>query len=193
MKKSTILLFAASVLLFASCAGLTQLAAFSKCKFEFEKVENVQLATIDVNKASSLTQLGFGDIGKITKAIVSKELILDMTAVIKINNPNLQTAALNKTDWILKIDGLEITKGTTNQRVEIPANASSYMPVKTSFNLIETFSGESKAKLYKLARNIAGVGDSPSKIEFMVKPTLSVAGVMVPYPDWITLDRKVGE
>lgn len=192
MKRSTVLALLASVFLLASCAGLTQLAAFSKCSFEFEKVENVQLAAIDINKASSLTQLSFLDVGKITRAVLAKELMLDMTALIKVKNPNTQTAALNKTDWVLKIDGLEITRGTTNQRVEVPANGAGYLPVKTSFNLAKTFSGESKTKLYNLARNIAGVGDSPSKIEFMVKPTLSVAGVLIPYPNWITLERKIG-
>ncbi len=193
MKKSNILLFVAIALLTAGCAGLSQLAAFAKCTFEFEKIENVTLATIDVNKANNLTQLGLSDIGKITTAVMTKNLILDMTAVIKVKNPNNKKAALNKTDWILKIDGLEITRGTTNQRIEIPEKSASYLPIKTSFNLIETFSGESKTKLYKLARNIAGIGDSPSKIEFMVKPTLSVAGALIPYPDWITLHRKIGK
>lgn len=191
--KQRILLLLLGLSILSGCAGLSQLAAFAKCDFEFEKIENVQLAAIDVQKASTLTELSFTDLGKITNALLSKNLILEMTAVMKVNNPNTQVAALNKTDWILKIDGKEITRGTTDQRVEIPPKGVGFLPIKTSFNLVELFSGESKANLYKLARNVAGVGDAPSKVEVLVKPSISVAGIQLAYPDWITVERKVGK
>ena len=193
MKKIRVFVLVAFVLSMGSCKLMNEVTAFAKCKFEFEKLENVKLAAIDIEKTNSITSLGLTDIGKITKAVLNKELMLDMNAVLKITNPNAQNAALNRTDWILMIDDVEITRGTTNQRVEIPAKSSSYMPIHTAFNLMEVFSGKSKEAMFSLARNIAGVGDTPSRVVLKVKPSLDVAGVVVPYPGYIDLERNIGK
>lgn len=192
MKRSIIIVLVMSITL-TSCDVFNHLKAFAKCEFEFEKVDNVKIGSVSIDKAKSLTDLGFTDIARLTQAVLSKQLLLEMTAVIKIKNPNAQNAALNRTDWILLIDNLEITRGTTNQRVEIPAQQSSYLPMHTSFNLIEMFSGKSKATLLNLANNIAGTGDNPSNVQLKLKPTISVAGIAIQYPNWITVDRKIGK
>ena len=175
------------------CQVLTEVAAFTRCTFDFEKISDVKLAAVDIQKANSLTSLSFTEIGKITSAILSKELYLDMTAQIKVTNPNAQKAAMDKLEWILLIDGVEITRGTTTERVEVPANGSGYLPVHTNFNLATTFSGQSKDALWSLARNIAGFGDKPSKVVLRVKPSITVSGILLVYPGWLDLTHKVGE
>jgi hypothetical protein len=175
------------------CALLTELAAFSKCSFEFEKIESIKLASIDIQKPNALSSLGLADLAKITKALLNKELYLDMNLLVAIKNPNVQTAALNRTDWVLMIDNIEVTSGTTTDRVEIPANGTGYLPMHTTFNLSEVFSGQSKDAMFNLAKNIAGYGDTPSSVMLKIKPTLSVAGVTIPYPGWINLERKIGK
>jgi hypothetical protein len=58
---------------------------------------------------------------------------------------------------------------------------------------MEVFSGKSKEALFNLARNISGSGDAPSSVLLRVKPSLDVAGVAIPYPGYIDLERKIGK
>lgn len=96
-----------------SCEILEQaanLTSFARCKFKLNTVENIELAGIDVQNIKDYSQLSFMDVAKLTSIITSGKLPLNFTLNMLVYNPNQQQAAMNKLDWILMIDDVEMNR-----------------------------------------------------------------------------------
>ena len=94
--------------LFVSCdiwSQIEQTAALQNCKFSLKNVQDVAIAGV---KIKNLKNLSASDIVKLTAAIASKKIPLDLNVNVGIQNPSQQKAAINGLDWICAIDGYEV-------------------------------------------------------------------------------------
>lgn len=63
---------------------------------------------------------------------------MELTALVNIDNPNAQSASLMKLDWIAQIDDTELARGTTTDKISVPANAKGVqLPLKIMLDLKE--------------------------------------------------------
>ena len=84
------------------------------------------------------------DIGKLTYAFSESKFLLKFNLDIEVKNPNPVVAAMNKLDWILFIDDIEIAAGISEDRIEVkPNNGLAIYPIAISSNLKSVFSGKS--------------------------------------------------
>jgi Late embryogenesis abundant protein len=172
-----------------SCLQLQQMQNMAKCEFRINKVENIQLANINIQNIKSYQDLSILDATKITAAVAGGTLPLSLRLNLDVKNPNATTAAMNKLEWILMIDDIQMLEGISNQKVSIAPNATSSLPLDMRFDLKEVLSGESGSTLLNFAFNLADAGGAPTRITLKAKPTIMVGSIPITYPGYINIKK----
>jgi hypothetical protein len=165
---------------------------FAKCEFRIESARNMKLAGVNIQEKHSMSELSFTDAAKIAGVLAGGTLPLTFDLNIEVKNPNPGMAAMNKLDWILIIDDIEMTRGILNQRIEIPANTVTSFPVAMSLDLMKSLNGKSGDALINFALNLAGTGSQPTRIKLKAKPTIMVGTTLIEYPGYITIRQEFG-
>lgn len=191
MKKTHIILFALLLLSLNSCRTFRELKTLSNCDFEFESLDNVILADVALKDAVSFTDIGFSGIRKITSAFKKDEMILSFLLNVKATNPNPKTAALNRIDWIVYLDKLEMTSGSVNNRVEIESGGEAIIPINIELDLKKVFAEESLKGITNFVFNLLNSSDEASKMAFKIRPSFMVGKKEITYGNFITIKTKV--
>jgi len=186
-----LLLFAmTSCNLFNDIGGIYQ---FAKCDFRLKSIDNIRLAGIDVQNITNTNQLNPLNLAQLMAAIATNQFPLDFVLNIEIKNPNNQKAVMNSMDWILMIDDIEMTKGHLDRRIEIlPNNQIAVMPLNFNIDLKKVLSGKSADAIINFGLNLAGTGNSPSRVALKAKPSILVGNYSIPYPGYITVKQEFG-
>jgi len=191
--------FLCSLAIFYSCDVLNQLSGaytLTQCKYEYKSITGLSLAGVSLDNISSLSSLNATNATKLLTAFAlpSGSLPLNFTLNLNVSNPNAQAAMLNGLNYILSIDGTEMTQGTINQAINVAAGGSSVLPVSLAFDLKQALSGQSLDAVKNLAFNFAGIGTGQSNVTFQIKPSFNVGGKTVSSPNYIpvsfTLNKK---
>lgn len=197
MKKITFVITLAAALLFSSCDTLTQVADqfvsvanLVNCDFSLKNVSNVNVAGVNVKNLTN-GNLSLGDITKLVAAYQSKKVPLAMDVNVDINNPTTTKAAMTALDWILAIDGTDLANGVNNKSYTIKPSATTTVPLAVNTDLSDLFSKKGVEALKTFASSFSSEGVS-SKVGLRVKPSMSVGTAVVPFPNYITLEKKTG-
>lgn len=177
-------------LILSSCTQLQQLQNLAKCEFRLNSVENIRLAGVNIQDVKSLNQIGISDVAKLSAAYLGNNLPLDLKLNMDARNPNPTAAALSALDWIFLIDDIEMTRGITNQRFQIPANQTTTIPLLLNFDLKKVLTGKSQNALVNFALNLAGSGNTPTRLALKAKPTIQIGSVNIPYPSYLTIKTE---
>jgi hypothetical protein len=170
----------------------SEIKAFTKCEFRIESARNMKLAGINIQDKHSMSDFGLMDVTKIGSVLAGGTLPLTFDLNIGIKNSNPDLAAMNKLDWILIIDEIEMTRGVLDQRIEIPANTITTFPVAMSLDLMKSLNGKSGDALINFALNLAGTGSHPSRIKLKAKPAVMIGSTPIEYPGYITIQQEFG-
>jgi len=189
------LLFVMLSVLFSSCDVLDQarqMAALSKCEFRLSSVEQLRLAGVNIQQVNHWSDLNLMDAAKITTAIASGgSLPLNFTLNVEAKNPNTAVAGLNRLDWILLIDDIEMVSGVNENRVQIPADGgTSVIPLTIGVDLKEALTGKSAEAIANFGLNLAGAGNKPTRITLKAKPYISVGPQSISYPGYLTIQNE---
>ncbi len=192
--KTSFLWITLVLLVSASCTQLKQMANFTKCEFRMNSVQNTTLAGVNVQQIQNYSDLNLLQVGKLTAAYASGNMPLTMTINVDAQNPNDATAAMNRMDWILLIDGKEIVTGTLNERVSIaPSGGTATIPVRISADLRKLMAKNSTEENINMGLGLVGAGNKPSpKLSLKIKPSIMIGSLTVPYPGYITLSTNFG-
>lgn len=197
MKKITFALVIAGSILLSSCDILTQVADqftsvanLANCEFNLKNVTNVSVAGVNVK---NLTQgnLTATDVVKLVAAYQSKKVPLAMDVNVDITNPTTTKAAMTALDWILAIDGTDMASGVNTQSYTIKPSATTTVPLGVNAELADLFSSKGVEALKNFASSFTSEGIS-SKVGLRVKPSINVGTTQVPFPNYITLEKKTG-
>jgi hypothetical protein len=191
------LLFSIPLLLgafvFTGCAEMmdqiNKMANFTKCQFRLVSVDQTTLAGVPIQGLSA-SDISLVNMAKLTAAFASGKLPLNFTLNLEAKNPNTSSAGMNKMEWIALMDDNELTSGLLEKAVDIPANGVGAIPLVVGLDLKKTLSGKTLNSLLNLALNVAGEGTSPSKLTMKVKPSMTVAGQELVYPDYVTISHE---
>lgn len=184
MRKSIYLICLLSLLL-VNCRALKEIKALQTCAFNATGIENIQLAGYEMKNKRSITDFSFLEGAKIGKDYASKKLILSYTIPIEAKNPNQQLAALNRLEWKLMFDNIEILNGISSERVEIPAQQSTTFPLDIKMNISDLLSKKSFQELQDLAFNLENEYKKGNRLHLKIKPYLRVGKKQIPYPGFI--------
>lgn len=191
MKANSTLLLVISLVAFfglSSCTSKDELLSLSKCEFRVLDAENITLGGIPIEGVNNLSDLNPLQLLSMAAQADAGELPLSMNILVEIKNPNDDVAALNKAEWIFIVDDKQLTAGTYEERVEIPANNGlAVASVPVSANLVALLEGDSNEALINLALNLADIGEQPSRILFRVKPYIKVGKRLIAYPGYVDI------
>ncbi|MEI6123159.1 MAG: hypothetical protein WCQ95_05960 [Bacteroidota bacterium] len=187
------LVFVALIMMLASCTQIKELTTMLNCDYRLSTVDNIKLADIDVQKIKSYSDLSLKDGMKLLAAVTSGTLPLNMTVNVEVRNPNAQSAALNKLDWILLIDDVEVANGSTTKRIEIsPNNGIGTLPIQIGTDLVKILSGQSAQNMINFGLNLAGYGNKPTRFTLKAKPTILIGSTAIVYPGYINISSEFG-
>jgi len=182
-----------------SCGVTKQLVgiyALTQCKYIIESIVNLTLGGINLQNVNSFSSLNPIAAANLIAAFSSPNGSLPMSFTINmgVTNPGVQTALLNGADYILEIDGMEMTQGAIKQQLQVAPGQKAVMPVTIGFDLKKVMSGKSLDVIKNLAFNFAGLGESSSNLTVKLKPSFDVNGSIVSTPDFVpisfTMNKK---
>ncbi len=182
------------MLIAEGCSVLKQIQEtknFARCEFRLSTVENTRLAGINVQRIKSTRDLNLTDGARFALALAQPQLPLNLTLNVDVKNPNAETASLNRLEWRLFIDDVELLNSVVEEKVSVAGNGGvSTLPLQISVDLKKVLSGRSAESLGNFALNLVGEGNKPTRFMLRVKPTIDVLGFQVEYPDYFDVKTE---
>lgn len=193
MKKAALLPLMAILLLISSCDILRQIEemqALSRCEFRIHSVTDIHLAGINVSQMQDISDVRPLDIMLLTNALLSNQLPLSFDLNLQVKNPNDQVASLNRLEWILFIDDMQMLEGTINERFTTGAGETAMLPVQIGFNLAEMLQGENADKIIDFGLGLAEDTGQTTRVMVKLKPSVMVGQRSIMYPGWIEVRNE---
>jgi hypothetical protein len=161
------------------------------CDFCVHSVENINLAGINIQNLTSIKKLNLSDAAKIMTAVGDDSFPLSLKLNFMAKNPNSSPAGLNKLEWILFIDDMEMTSGLVDKTFTIPPNNGTAMiPIQVGIDLKQLLKGKSLDAIINFGFNLAGVGNKPTRIKAKLKPTIMIGNYPLTYPGYISVNTE---
>ncbi|MGE5425012.1 MAG: LEA type 2 family protein [Syntrophothermus sp.] len=172
---------------------ISQMAALALCDFRINSVSNVTLAGVNVQTIRSLQDLSIGDAARLMTAAASGSFPLAMQVNIDVKNPNGTAAGMNRMEWILFIDDIQMTSGVVNQSLYVPANNGvASLPIGVAVDLKKVLQGKSLDALVNFGLNLSGNGNKPTRLLTKIKPTILIGQTQLAYPGYINVRTEFG-
>lgn len=166
------------------------LANLANCEYNLKNVSNLQIAGVNV-KSLSNGNITANDVLKLTSALVSKKVPMDMNVNIDIKNPTERNAALTAMDWILDINNSQFAQGNSSKNYTVTKKTTTTVPLGVNTDLYSMFSKDGINSLKTFVGSFKNDGTS-SKVGLRIKPSLNVGSYVVPMPNYIKVEKKVG-
>jgi hypothetical protein len=177
---------------FQSCDILKQMITFAKCEFKMNSLTEAAVANVQVQNKKSFSDLSLLDAASLTKSLISGKLPLTFNLNIEVNNPNTSPASMQKMEWKVFLDDIEMAAGVMDQKLAIQPGASQVIPLKIAVDLKQVFNKETKDALLNLGFNLADAGGYPTRVRLDIKPTIYIGSFPLAYPGYFSLKKEFG-
>ena len=178
--------------LIPGCDILQQMITFTKCEFKMNSMTNTRLVGIDVQSKRSFKDLNLMDAANVTRALLGGKLPLTFDLNIEAKNDNATDASMQKMEWRVFIDDVEMATGVMDQKMAIPPGGTKVIPLQIAIDLKQALSGKSKDALLNFGFNLVGAGNYPTRVKLDIKPTIYVGSFALAYPGYFTLKKDFG-
>lgn len=170
------------------CASASQLAAMRQVEFRFDRISDAQIAGIALGSLHSADDVSVLDMGRLTLALASKDVPLDLIVHVKGENPaaNNVTARMIALDWSYFVDERETVSGHLSEPYDFPPGQPTDVPVVVTFNMFRFFGGTGK-DLLDTALALAGQRSSSHTVTLQLKPSIDSPAGRIQYPVPVTL------
>lgn len=171
------------------CAGVRQLAALHQVEFRYDRIADPRVAGIRISDIHSPEDVNPIDLGRLTLAIASKDVPLDLTVHVIGRNPetNTVTAKLIGLDWSYIVDGRQAVSGTLTEGYQFPPGQPIDVGLQVTFNLVDLF-GTNGQDLLSTALALAGQRTSTHTVTMELLPVIDTPIGPMQYPTPISLD-----
>lgn len=169
-----------------------QIKALEKCDYRITDATNITIAGTDVRKLIEGKSVNTLSIPGIALGMLRKDIPLRAKLNLEISNPTNNLAAINDFDYIVLINRQEVFNGSVNQSVNIGAGQTTQVPVQVNANIYQ-FLTDNKM-LNDIGTFIGGATNGSEKkglVTLKIRPSIKVAGGLVKYPGYITIDKEV--
>ena len=188
----TVALFLAAASLAAllgGCAVTREFAALTKVQFSYNRISDAEIAGISLAAIHSYEDVRPLDVARLTLAIASKDVPLDLTVHLTARNPetNDVKARMTALDWAYLVDGSEIISGQLTESFVFLPGEPRDVPVDITLNMVSFFGRDGRA-LLETALVLAGQRTSTKKVTMQLTPYIDTDAGRIRYPTPITLD-----
>ncbi|QKG56003.1 LEA type 2 family protein [Hymenobacter sp. BRD128] len=169
-----------------------QAKAFKNVDVRLASIDQATVGGVNVLNLRQAADLGTAERALLLAAYTSGNLPLRMRANLEFRNPNNETAALNEFDYIALIDGKEVAKGHTTQRIEVPANGGvTTAPIQVESNLRQVLGDQTGESLANFALGLTDRDRQPLRFTLKLKPTfITSSGRRISPPGYSTVEKE---
>jgi hypothetical protein len=178
--------------LLPGCATLQGILALRQVDFALDRVTELRLAGVSVERFQRYEELGATEIAGVVQALSAGELPLTFLLHVRADNPEGNPEArLLALDWTFYLQDRETVSGGLPQAVVIPAEGTANIPLAVRLDLLEFFEGSAR-DLVNLALTLAGGDAPPTHVRLQATPTVETPLGPIRYPEPVTiLSREV--
>ncbi len=176
------------------CSTIREITNLRNVRFLIDRVTDLQLAGVDVQRLKSFDDLNPGDVLRLGRAVANKDFPLDFQLHLTAENPpdNPVNASLARLDWTLMLDDTETISGVFQDNIVLPPGEPTDLPIPISLNLVDFIQGGAR-DLVELVLAIGGQSGEPKRIKLIGTPTVDTPLGPIRYPEPITIiSRQVG-
>jgi LEA14-like dessication related protein len=169
-----------------------ELNALRSCKFSIKRIENIDLAGVDVKEISRSGNMDLISMPGLAMGLLKGNIPLKTNLIVEITNPTANTAAINELDYKLLINQHEVVDGTINQEISVAAHETTLVPLEFTFDIYKFIANDS------IRRNIQNfIQKSESQeprvvyLTIRVKPGILIGGQLIKYPGFIDIEKTL--
>ena len=178
----------ACALLMCGCSVFESINTVKECNYAFAGLDDFSYAGVKLDKLKDPKSLTLTDSINLLTAIRDKNTKLTFNALVDIENPHSGTASVEKMDWKLFLDGVEMLEGINKDTIKVEANKTSRANIQASLDPTTIMNGNSLDSLWTLYCKLSGRETTKnSKVTLKLKPT--VGGYTL--KDYLTLDKTL--
>ncbi len=171
-----------------SCGVMSQIKQLSKCSFEYNGVENFNIAFVNLDKIKSANDISLSDAAKIIVGITGKTAEISFDIKIKAYNPTKKPVSVDKLEYSIMLEDKDLAYGNLNKPFTISAKGSTIFAIKVKMNASEVVNVHTIKNVYTVYQNITGNNESnTSKLTIKVKPTIN----NYTFPSYITITKHL--
>ncbi|WP_214228423.1 LEA type 2 family protein [Pedobacter sp. B4-66] len=169
-----------------------QIKALERCKYRVTSADEITLAGADVKKMILNQDINLGSLPGLALGLLRRDIPLRARLNLEVKNPSGNDAAINQFEYKILINRQELASGFVNQEVNIAAGQSTVVPVDMEANIYPFISN---SKVMKEITDFVQSGkNGPEQkgiLTLKIRPSIKVAGGLVKYPGFITIDKEV--
>jgi hypothetical protein len=175
-----------------SCATFEGLRAIPDLEIELDRIADVHLAGVSVDRARTHRNLSAGDALRIADALRRGVVPLDMVVVLSVHNPSTSAARIELLtfDWTLFLDRRETVSGVYTHGESIAPGRIDDVGIDIELDLARYFDDDASA-LFDLAARAAGVGGREPEVGLRLRPTIETPVGTIRYPRDIVVGSGV--
>ena len=197
--KITLGVMLVSVLLFQSCATLSEigrtLTNLQRLQFRLEGIGDFSLAGVRINRKSQLRDFSIADGIRLLAAFRNRQLPARFILNVAARNPNdgrsgttRTISTLTRFDWRLLIDDQPTVSGGIDRPLEIPGTGqTTILPLRMDLDLYEFFGEGGYNDLLNLALALGGQRNDISRVALDARPSVSTPLGDIAWPEPITI------
>lgn len=195
MKKAIIIL--STILLMYSCDVVKQIGGaynLSQCKYDYNSIDNIQIAGIDLGKGKSVSILEIASLTTILSGGSLQNIPFSMVLNLDVENPNEKDAAyLNGMDYMIELNDMEFSSGKLDVPVRIEPGKSSVIPLSIGVDLKNLMNRYSKEKVSSEMSRFLGVSPGQTKVTVKLWPKVLIGDVPIKSPAHIPVTFLFGK
>lgn len=193
MKK--IILFCLTAIVLQSCGvnrQAQQIKALEKCTYRITSADNISLAGANVKNLLDGQNINLSSLPGLALGLLRRDIPLRAKLNLEIKNPTSNAAAINEFEYKILINKVELVNGFVNQSVNVDAGQSTVVPIDMVANLYPFISdGKVMDQITDFLKSSKGGPEKKGILTLKIKPSFKVAGALVKYPGFITIDKEI--
>lgn len=159
------------------------------CTYIVRSISKPVLAGINLSRGINFSVIS--EVGGILAGNTST-VPLDFTMNLNIENKNQFKIALVEMEYILRVDNIELTRGTIKKKVSIGAGKTKAAPIPINVDLAKLIRSNSGNALQNMVKNFMRTGVRPSKVMLQIKPSYRVGKETLTSQRYIPLSFSFG-
>jgi hypothetical protein len=169
-----------------------QIKALEKCKYRVTSAEQITVAGADVKKMLKDGDINMASLPGLAFGLLRKDVPLRAKLNLEVSNPSGNEASINQFEYKILINNQELANGLVNREVNVAAGGSTVVPVDMEVNIYPFISNNKvMAEIGDFIKSSKGGPEKKGMLTLKIKPSIKVAGALIKYPGYITIDKEV--
>lgn len=180
-----------------SCDVVQQIGGaynLSQCKYDYNSIDNVQIAGVNLGKTKSVSVLQIASLTTILSGGALQNIPFSMVLNLDVENPNEKAAAfLNGMDYMIELNDMEFTSGKLDVPVRIEPGETTVVPLSIGVDLMNLMNRYSKDKVASEMSRFLGISPGQTKVTVKLWPKVLIGNKPIKSPAHIPVTFLFGK